>query len=72
MQTVREFSPAGPCLMLGELVRKTAKTLTYIGRADNVTQRRGGRKVETNYIHTEPCISCRDHPQTQYPEGYMD
>ena len=22
--------------------------------------------------HVEPCRSCEDHPQTTYPNGYMD
>ncbi len=75
--TVREFSPAGPCLMLGALVKRTAKTITFTDRSDGTVQRRGGWKVQERdgrrgYIHTEPCHSCRDHIKTQYPNGYMD
>ncbi len=80
-QTVREFSPAGPCLTLGQFVRRTSKTIVYrewLG-GDNYGQERrvGGWKVlqrgdSRAYIHTEPCNSCRDHDRTQYPNGYMD
>ncbi len=74
--TVREFSPAGPCLKLGEFVRRTAKTIVYrewLGGENFGDERRvGGWKVQGDYIHTEPCRSCRDHPETSYPNGYMD
>ncbi len=80
-QTVREFSPAGPCLTLGQFVRRTAKTIVYrewLGGDQYGKERRvGGWKVEQRgnrggCIHTEPCHSCRDHERTQYPNGYMD
>ena len=80
-QTVREFSPAGPCLTLGQFVRRTAKTIVYrewLGGDSYGQERRvGGWKVNRDngrrgYIHTEPCHSCRDHTETQYPNGYMD
>ena len=82
MATVREFSAAGPCLKLGEFVRRTAKTIVYrewLG-GDNYGEehRVGGWKVKESdsrgraYIHIEPCRSCRDHSETQYPQGYMD
>ncbi len=78
---VREFSPAGPCLMLGQFVRRTAKTIVYrewLGGEHFGDERRvGGWKVKEApsgraYIHTEPCHCCRDHDRTQYPNGYMD
>lgn len=79
---VREFSPAGPCLTLGLFVKRTPKFIMFrewLGGdryADKVS-RVGGWKVEIRpkaraYIHTEPCPSCRDHPETSYPNGYTD
>ncbi len=75
--TVREFSPAGPCLTLGKFVRRTAKTIVYrewLGGDNYGAERRvGGWKVlDGDYIHLEPRPSCRDHERTQYPNGYMD
>ena len=74
--TVREFSPAGPCLKLGEFVRRTAKTIIYRewlgGENFGDEHRVGGWKVQGDYIHTKPCRPCRDHPETSYPNGYMD
>ena len=68
-KTVRKFSLAGPCLTLGTLFRETSNFLVY-------EERRYGdrlhRRVAKAKVHTEPCPSCRDHPQTQYPNGYMD
>ncbi len=81
MTTVREFSPAGPCLTLGKFVRRTPKTIVYRewlgGDSFGKERRAGGWKVEEKdgrrgYIHTEPCPSCRDHERTSYPNGYMD
>ena len=71
MTTVREVSRAGPCITLGTLVRKTASTLYYRDRL-NVVSHRSGRAVECGLVHTLPCRSCRDHPNTSYPDGYMD
>lgn len=75
---VREFSPVGPCLTLGLFVKRTAKFIFYREWkggdtfADKVS-RAGGWKVNGgDYIHTAACRSCRDHPETQYPNGYMD
>ena len=80
---VREFSACGPCLTLGEFVRRTPKTIVYRewrgGDRFGDERRVGGWKVQSGggdhkraYIHTEPCRSCRDHTETQYPHGYMD
>ena len=81
-KTVREFSPIGPCLTLGEFVKRTPKFIFYIERHTGYDgppeiRRVGGWKVNRDnsrggYIHTEPCHSCRDHAETQYPNGYMD
>lgn len=67
MSTLREFSPAGPCITLGEVVKETAKTW-------QVRDRHGAhvRYGKNDHRHTEPCVSCRDHARTQYPDGYMD
>ena len=70
--TVREFSSAGPCLTLGPLVKRTAKTFTYNDRIEGGQHRVGGWKVQSGHFHTDPCRSCRDHDATMYPEGYMD
>jgi hypothetical protein len=73
MTTVREFSPAGPCLTIGRLVRQTAKFYVYNewrgGDRFDVTEKRIGK---THRTHIEPCSSCRDHARTQYPHGLMD
>lgn len=72
-QTVRKFSSYGPCIILGEFVKRTPKFIFYRDRSDGKVKRVGGWKVtEGDYIHTEPCKSCRDHAATQYPNGYMD
>jgi hypothetical protein len=68
MKTLRTFSAIGPCITEGELVGETAKFWLY-------KQAWGDgkvRKMKKGRPHIEPCGSCRDHPQTQYPNGYMD
>lgn len=66
MTTVREFSTIGPCLTVGESAGETEKSLLYFD-GNKV------RRVKKSWrYHVEPCVSCRDHPRTQYPEGYMD
>lgn len=69
MTIVRKFSAIGPCIPLGKLVKRTAKTVTFEER-DGSRGTRGGYRLQCGLIHTEPCCSCRDHPQTQYPNGY--
>jgi len=73
MTVVREFSPCGPCLTLGALVRETAQFYCYADRADG-TQRKIRKPTPGNWskAHVEPCVSCRDHARTQYPHGYQD
>ncbi len=66
---VREFSPVGPCLILGELVRETACYYVFRDRSENDVRRIAKKP---GLVHLEPCVSCRDHPSTQYPDGYMD
>lgn len=71
---LREFSPVGPCITLGKVLRITPKGVTYIdshGRA----KRRGGRAWKedgSGLLHIQPCRSCADHTNSQYPHGYMD
>ena len=72
---VREFSPVGPCLTLGEFVRRTEHYVFYRewlgGDSFGKVKRVGGWKVKKgDYVHTEACRSCRDHPETGYPNGY--
>ena len=66
---VRVFSSAGPCLRFYEFVKENKKTVTLrYKNGDNYSYR---REVKS-WVHTEPCSSCSDHPQTQYPNGYMN
>ncbi len=71
VQTVREFSSAGPCITLGTLLKQTASTVTFQER-DGSLGKRGGNRLKCGLIHIEPCCSCRDHATTQYPNGYDD
>lgn len=72
-KTLREFSAAGPCLTLGRVVRETPNFWFYRkwrgGPDFDPAQTRAG-KIPGR--HTDPCPSCRDHPRTQYPNGYQD
>jgi hypothetical protein len=74
-KTVRKFSAAGPCITLGVLLRETASFYVYAprhsGYDDTPKQKRVG-KDRYGMVHTEACVSCRDHNRTQYPNGYMD
>lgn len=69
---VRQFSACGPCLSLGKLLRSTPRFRVF-------NEWRGGgdftgreRRIACASVHLDPCPSCTDHPQTQYPNGYMD
>jgi hypothetical protein len=65
--TVRKFSPVGPCIEQGVLIGQTAKFYCFVDRFERGNTRRLGK---TWAVHIEPCPSCRDHPRTQYPNGY--
>ena len=69
---VRRFSPCGPCLTEGKLVKSTARF--YVYREWTGMDRFDGRerRVAKHSAHIEPCCSCTDHPSTVYPHGYMD
>lgn len=69
MATLREFSSIGPCIPLGEVVKRTATTVQFKER-DGTLRRKGGWRLECGLFHTEPCVSCRDHKHSQYPNGY--
>lgn len=76
-QIVRKFSPCGPCLTIGKLVRETAKFYVYrkwLGCSDDgyVYETEERRIGKSSLVHTEPCRCCRDHADTSYPNGYMD
>lgn len=71
-KTVREFSVAGPCITLGELVRETPASYFVRDRYEPTKINRYGKGRWEGKRHTEACPSCRDHAKTQYPEGYMD
>jgi hypothetical protein len=76
-KTVRAFSACGPCLKLGRLTKTTAQFYIF-------DEWRGGDRYEGSKrvrirtpghyspAHVEPCRSCQDHAQTQYPNSYMD
>ncbi len=69
---VRQFSPCGPCLTLGKLVRSTERFRVFTewqGRADFTGRE---RRIACESVHLAPCPSCTDHPGTQYPNGYID
>jgi hypothetical protein len=73
MTTVRDFSPAGPCITRGELVRETAAFYVYKPRFKQGTKRIAkSLPGRWSGAHIEACESCRDHARTQYPNGYMD
>jgi hypothetical protein len=78
MTIVRSFSPAGPCLTLGRLTKETAQFFFYDDWCGgDVFEARGSRVKKPggkfySRAHTEACHSCRDHPKTQFPRGYMD
>ena len=69
--TVREFNTAGPCIVLGELVSQTERMVTFRDR-DGRIRRRGGHPLKCGLVHTVPCPSCRDHANSQYPNGFED
>jgi hypothetical protein len=71
--TVREFSPAGPCIVLGDLVRETPRFYTYSDRSNGKLRKIAKRTTERySAAHVDPCPSCRDRTKTHYPDGYMD
>jgi hypothetical protein len=73
---VREFSAVGPCLTLGKLVRETPRFWVFNewrgGDHYADKEKRISKRTPEHYSgsHVEPCPSCRDHPRTQYPNGY--
>ena len=67
MKTARECSVAGPCAMLGFVLRETDRRISYRDRHGKL--KFVSRRWE---VHTEPCPSCPDHPKTKYPDEYWD
>jgi hypothetical protein len=67
-QYLRQFNSAGPCIERGPVTSESAKFWTVQDKFSGRPRRFG--KGWRN--HVEPCASCRDHPRTQYPNGYMD
>lgn len=65
---VRNSSMVGPCIWLGPIVRETAKFYVIDSYKPEFY---GTRKLKEN-VHIEPCIRCTDHPNTNYPMGYLD
>jgi hypothetical protein len=61
VKTVRELSVAGPCIILGLVLRETARRISYRdrhGTSKFISKRRWA-------VHTEPCPSCPDCPKTK-------
>jgi hypothetical protein len=70
-QLVRTWSPCGPCITEGVLIRRTAKF--YIFHKIRAAEPVGGeRRISCSKAHVEPCTRCEDHENTVYPNGYMD
>lgn len=70
-KTVRDFSAAGPCIAEGVIIRETPTMLEIEERSGS--RRRifkRGQRWSAGLLHVEPCRSCRDHANTQYPNGY--
>ena len=68
---VRRFSAYGPCLTEGRFVNETAQFVVY-DEWHGGDRYEGRKRIKKERVHTEPCHSCRDHANTQYPNGYMD
>lgn len=68
---VRKFSAIGPCLQQGRLLKETAQFLVY-EEWQGGDRYEGIHRISKGKVHTEPCVSCRDHAATAYPNGYMD
>jgi hypothetical protein len=71
-QLVREFSAIGPCITLGQFVKRTEKFTVFRAWQGGSCFADTETRVSSSKVHTEPCRSCRDHEATQYPHGYMD
>jgi hypothetical protein len=76
MTTVRQFNRAGPCIVLGQLTSVTPQFFCFDEwqGGDHYVSKRVRRELPGRWSpnHVIPCRSCRDHPQTQYPDGYND
>jgi len=70
-QIVRTFSPCGPCLTEGELIRTTDKFYVY-REWQGGDRYEGEKRISRAKAHIEPCHSCTDHAQTHYRNGHMD
>lgn len=66
------FSPYGPCLALGKLVRSTARFHVFTDWRGTRDFTGRERRMSSERVHLVPCPSCRDQRQTQFPSGYMD
>jgi hypothetical protein len=66
-KTVRERSAAGPCTILGPVLREADGYISY-------RDRHGTRKFISKRwpVHTEPCLSCPDHPKSKYRDELWD
>lgn len=75
MKTLRETNLYGPCVTKGKVIGETAQFLKYQEHPIWGSQIRRVAKSRVGLhkgLHTESCPSCRDHPETMYPAGWMD
>ena len=70
---VRVFSRVGPCLTGYRIVRRNKKSVTVAWRNGGDSPGRGWLETErVHAVHETPCRSCKDHPESQYRDGFYD
>ena len=62
---VRVVTLAGPCIT-ATVIRRNRTTYTVAFCFPGYPQRKPHSSVNDT-----PCLCCEDHPQTQYPDGYI-
>lgn len=71
---VRVISMAGPCFTRRYLIRRNPGSVTIGHWSTNHPDPTVGHLITEresySWVHTEPCHSCTDHPETNYPNGY--
>jgi hypothetical protein len=72
---VRKSYSNGPCIFQGILIRETPKFYVFAVNAharDGLLESFPQQKLSKDNAHIEPCKRCTDHPQTDYPMGFLD
>ena len=69
---VRKFSMSGPCIVLGNVTGDSDKSVSYTDPMTFLSRNVKKSQIRASSVHLEPCVSCMDHPHTQYPNGYVD